>query len=178
MRRPKSKALGPKPPLTHSLTPLNLTLPAAPKFALRVRFVSYTFFDHTGDIGLRLAATTVDALFAEAARAFTAVLTDPDGVRPSLEQHVTLEAPALDLLLADWLGELLHLFDARGLLVHHADATVSQSPKECRLEAVLFGEPLDSGRHPINVLVKGVTYHQLAVDFVDNQWRASVIFDI
>jgi SHS2 domain-containing protein len=140
--------------------------------------MSFSFFDHTGDIGIRLTAATLEALFADAASAFTTVLTDPSAVRPAMAHPITLEAPALDLLLADWLGELLHLFDARDVLVHHAEVKVRQAPSSSRLEASVFGEPLDPDRHGINVLVKGITYHQLAVDFVENQWCASVILDI
>lgn len=142
--------------------------------------MAFSFFDHTGDIGIHLTAATLEALFADAASAFTTVLTDPRTVRPAMAHPIVLrlEAPALDLLLADWLGELLHLFDARGWLAHHAEVKVRQAPSSSRLDASVFGEPLDPDRHGINVLVKGVTYHQLAVDFVDNQWRARVILDI
>ncbi len=140
--------------------------------------MSFDFFDHTGDVGIRVTAPTAEALFAEAARAFTAVLTDPERVRPAEQHGLSLEAPALDLLLADWLGELLHLFETRAFLVHRATATVVRGPDRCRLTALVAGEPFDPARHAVNVLVKGVTYHQLSVEEVGAEWRARVILDI
>jgi SHS2 domain-containing protein len=48
-----------------------------------------------------------------------------------------------------------------------------------RLAATARGETYDPERHPIKVLIKGITYHGLeVVEGADGRWRARVIFDI
>jgi SHS2 domain-containing protein len=137
----------------------------------------YDFFDHTGDIGVHLQAATPEELFEDAARALTDAITPLSGVEAHVKEEIAAESPELDLLLVDWLSELLFLFETRNLLVSHADVAItSQAPY--RLSAVVAAEPLDAARHPVKVLVKAVTYHGLMVKETDGHWEATVIFDI
>jgi SHS2 domain-containing protein len=98
-------------------------------------------------------------------------------VEPRVSEHISLESPELDLLLVDWLSELLFRFETSGLLV--ARATVELASTDVyRLGARVEGESLDPQRHPVKVLLKAVTYHALEVKEEPNGWRATVIFDI
>jgi SHS2 domain-containing protein len=90
---------------------------------------------------------------------------------------VSLENVDLDLLLVDWLSELLFRFETTRFLV--ARTTVELVRAEVyRLGARIEGEPLDPARHPVKVLLKAVTYHGLAVTQDATGWRARLIFDI
>ncbi len=60
--------------------------------------MSFSFFDHTGDIGVRVRARTLDELFRDAAAAFTDAITDPARIEPRRSVSLTLESPAADLL--------------------------------------------------------------------------------
>jgi SHS2 domain-containing protein len=135
----------------------------------------YEFFDHTADLGLRVCAPDLDALFAEAARAlFAAVVEDPATVRPA--QTRTLELPGADreYLLFDWLRALLYLFDAEHLLFCRFDVRVGPDG----LKAELAGEPLDPARHELGHEVKAITYHGLCIEQAGDAWLAEVIVDI
>lgn len=137
----------------------------------------YDFFDHTGDIGVHVQAATAEQLFEDAALALTDAITPVSGVEARLKEEIVAESPELDLLLVDWLSELLFLFETRHLLVSHADVAIS-SKAPYRLSAVIAAEPLDAGRHPVKVLLKAVTYHGLEVKQSGDHWEATVIFDI
>ena len=137
------------------------------------------FFDHTADIGARVVARSVDALFADAALALTTTLIDPSSVEPTLSRDVVLRAPDLGQLLVDWLSELVGWFDIDQFLARSARLTVRERGTEWSLEATVNGETLDASRHQIKVLVKGVTYHGLHVEqTADDEWQATVVFDI
>jgi len=140
--------------------------------------MSYRFLDHTGDVAVRVRAASLGALFAEAASALTATLVEGGDVRPVARCDVSLEAGSPDLLLVDWLSELVYRFDVERFLVARADARVTRTGGAWRLESAVFGEPLDETRHHVRVPVKGVTYHQLAIAEVDGAFETTVVFDI
>jgi len=76
----------------------------------------YEVFEHTADLGLRVRAATVDALFAEAARGFLSlIVTNLDAVQRVQLKTYDLQGEELDYLLFDWLNELLYTFDAERL---------------------------------------------------------------
>lgn len=140
--------------------------------------MAYEFFDHTGDIGVQVSAPTLDDLFADAAAALSATLVDPATIECRAREWVALEAPSLELLLVDWLNDLVFRFDVNELLVVRTAPKVTREDDTWKLEAAIEGEVVDPSRHKIKLLIKGVTYHQLAVRTTDQGLEASVIFDI
>ena len=141
--------------------------------------MSFEFFDHTADVGARILASSVDELFAEAAIALTATITDPTLVGARTSWEVALQAPDLEQLLVEWMSELIGRFDIDQLFACAAAVRVSRAGEEWRLTAIVQGERLDSARHPLKVLVKGVTYHHLQIwQGSDGCWRATLVLDI
>ena len=141
--------------------------------------MSYRFLDHTADVGADLAAPDLGGLFAAALAAFTDILTDRARVEPRDERRIALSAAGLEELLVGWLEELLYLFETEDALFHDAEVTVEEGGGGWALHALARGEAQDPARHPAKVLVKGVTYHGLAVrPAADGGWAARVIFDI
>lgn len=138
----------------------------------------FEFFDHTGDIGVRVWGATLDELFAEAAAALTATLVDPATVGRQTREWVTLEAASLDLLLVDWLNDLVFRFDVDGLIVARAEPRVAREGTGWKLEGGLEGERFDPTRHRVRVLVKGATYHRLAIRETPDGFETSVVFDV
>ncbi len=138
----------------------------------------FEFFDHTGDIGVRVRGASLDELFAEAAAALTATLVDPATVDRRVREWATLEATSLDLLLVDWLNDLVFRFDVDGLLVARTEPHVVREGGGFKLEAALEGEPFDPARHRVRVLVKGATYHHLAIAQTPEGFETSVVFDV
>jgi SHS2 domain-containing protein len=135
----------------------------------------YELFEHTADLGLRVRAASLPELFAEAGRAlFAAIVVNLQAVRPlqPVALHVAGDAP--ELLLFDWLTELLYVFESRRLLL--AEFDVMLDPKGLR--ATCRGEPVDRARHELDHEVKAITYHGLRVEQANEGWLAEVIVDI
>jgi len=132
-------------------------------------------FEHTADLGLRIHAADLDTLFVEAAQClFTAVVEDLATVRPTQRVDIQLDGAEIDLLLFDWLRELLYHFDAEHLLFGKFDVKLHDGG----LTASAWGEPLDRVRHNMEHEVKAITYHGLRVEKVGTGWEAEVIVDI
>jgi SHS2 domain-containing protein len=132
-------------------------------------------FEHTADVGLRIRAADLDTLFAEAGRALASlVVANLEEVRPLRSMPIDLAADSTDLLLFDWLSELLFIFETQHLLLVdfevHATAT--------SLAATARGEPMDRARHRLEHEVKAITYHGLKVERGPQGWLAEVIVDI
>jgi len=134
-------------------------------------------FAHTADIGLRVRAATLDALFAEAAIGLSSlIVANLDEVEGRDEEKFVFacDEGEYDYLLFDWLNEILFAFEARHLVLAKFDVKVTSTG----LEATAWGEPLDAARHRLEHEVKAITYHGLKVQQEADGWLAEVVVDI
>jgi protein archease len=129
-----------------------------------------------GDCALEVEGQSLDDLFATAARAVAEVMVDPATVRISVERSLTLTATSLDLLLYDWLSELLYLKDGEQLVFPHVVATVRVGP-ECRLSVTMSGGPI-TAETTRRADPKAVTFHMFRVAPAGEGWRARLVLDI
>lgn len=135
----------------------------------------YEVFEHTADIGLRVAAPDLPELFAEAGRGlFSLIVENLEDVRAVEATHVELEESNLSFLFFDWLKELLYRFETEKLLLSRFEVRVEDG----RLQADATGERIDRARHHLDHEVKAITYHGFKVEQRDGGWIAEVIVDI
>jgi SHS2 domain-containing protein len=135
----------------------------------------YEHFEHTADLGLRVRAPDVNALFTEAGAAlFAAIVDELETVRPDRRLDVEIAGADLEYLLFDWLRELLYRFDAEHLLLARFEVSVGRDG----LKGSAWGEPIDPARHVLSHEVKAITYHGLRVERDGDCWAAEVIVDI
>jgi SHS2 domain-containing protein len=129
------------------------------------------------DCALDLEARDVDDLFETAALALVDLMVDPSTVAVSVEQSVTLDAAELDLLLYDWLSELIFLKDQDRQVFTRCQVRVSEAVPY-HLRAELRGGAIESGRTALRADPKAVTFHQFALERTGDGWRARVVIDI
>ena len=136
----------------------------------------YEFVDHAGDIGVRLRSGTLPGLFADASAAFTDSITALRDIEPKRPEEVDVDAPELDLLLVDFLSELLYRFDTRGWLTRDAEVELHEKDGGWSLQGTLRGERLNPSRHAGKAAIKAVTYQGLHVHQTNGVWTAQVVF--
>jgi len=137
--------------------------------------MTYETFEHTADLGLRVRAATLNELFADAALGlFSMIVPDLLAVRPLETVSLKIVGQPTDLLLFDWLNELLYTFEVRHLLLAQFEVAVNEQG----LTATARGEPIDRGRHVLDHEVKAITYHGLKLERTAEGWLAEVIVDI
>lgn len=135
----------------------------------------FEIFEHTADLGLRVRADQLNELFTDAAAGlFSMIVVNLNEVDSVQEKVFRLSADQTDLLLLDWLSELLYTFDAEHLLLSKFQVQAD----ERQLEARCWGDRLDLSRHQVDHEVKAITYHGLLVQPSENGWLAEVIVDI
>lgn len=135
----------------------------------------FRVLEHTADIGFEAFGTTQAEAFSNAGRALLHLIVDLNSIEPREGVMVEVKGPDPASLLVNWLSELLYLHDAEGWLfrdfeIKHLD--------EHSLTAMVRGERFDRARHQAKLLVKAITYHQLALDQTAQGWRAQVYVDI
>jgi SHS2 domain-containing protein len=137
----------------------------------------YETFEHTADVGLRVRAATLEELFSEAARGlFSLIVESFDEIEPTKQFEIVVPGrpEAIDFLLFDWLNELLFRFDCDRIVFSKFAVTLSAGG----LQAIAWGEPIDTARHRLDHEVKAITYHRLKVAQEADGWMAEVIVDI
>jgi SHS2 domain-containing protein len=134
-------------------------------------------FDHTADVGLRIAADSLDDLFQTAAEGvFDYIVVNRQDVRAESLEDVDLraESPA-DLLIA-WLNELIFRSETRHRLYNRFHVQVAPDARSLRAE--IGGEPIDRDRHRLDHEVKAATHHGATLRQERGGWFAEVILDI
>ena len=139
----------------------------------------YTFLEDVAlaDCAMEVEGTDLDDLFETAAVALAELMVEPATVALTVEHSITLEAPQLDLLLYDWLSELIYRKDRDCEVFPQVRARVSGTGP-FHLAATARGGVIDRERTGLRADAKAVTFHQFAVTPVDGAWRARVVIDI
>ena len=137
---------------------------------------NFEIIDTTADIGIRAFGADPAEVYVNVALGMFSLITKLDTVREKQERDVTVTAPDRAALLAEWLNELIFLFDTEMLLFSRFEiAKLSQS----QIKARCFGEKADRSRHELKRGIKAATYHRLKVEKqMDGSYQAEVILDI
>jgi SHS2 domain-containing protein len=129
------------------------------------------------DCAIEIEGSDLADLFETAACALAEVMVDPATVASTAERSVTLTAPGLDLLLHDWLSELIFLKD-RDREVFTDTRVRLEGTGPWVLTARMKGGGIDPERTDLRADAKAVTFHQFALEPLDGGWRARVVIDI
>lgn len=128
------------------------------------------------DCAIEIEGVDLADLFATAAGALAEVMVDPSTVARDIERRVRLEAEALDLLLHDWLGELIFLKDSEQLVFPEAAVRVQTTPPA--LDARLCGGRIERARTALRADPKAVTFHEFTLAPRGAGWHARIVIDI
>jgi SHS2 domain-containing protein len=136
----------------------------------------YEWFEHTADLGLRVAARDLGGLFRDAGEGLFATIVERFPDDDSAERlDFRIEGRRLDWLLFDWLNELLYVFESRRLILGRFEVEVDGDG----LSATAWAHPFDPRRQRATHEVKAITYHRLRVERVDEGgWIAEFVVDI
>jgi SHS2 domain-containing protein len=133
----------------------------------------------TADIAFEATGRDLPELFAAAADATMNVMIDNlEAIEPRKTRRIGLKNDAIDMLLFDFLQELIYFKDADRLLLRIREVQIDQKDDAYSLNATAAGEPLDPMRHQQRADVKAVTLHDFRVEKSDDGWKASVLLDI
>jgi SHS2 domain-containing protein len=141
----------------------------------------YEFVDEltVADIAFRAWGRDVEETFVAAADAvLNAMVEDLETIQPQETRVLNVEHEALDLLLFNFLQELVYYKDAEQLLLRVQQLRIADDGQPYTLQATAAGERIDPERHHMQVDVKAVTLHRFALTQTEAGWEAAVVLDI
>ncbi|MDA4117238.1 MAG: archease [Thaumarchaeota archaeon] len=147
----------------------------------RHRHSGFTFLPNVAlaDVAFAVRADSLPALFESSARGLTEVMVDRRSLVARIEKKVELGPASVDILLYDFLTELIVMKDVDSLLFK--EIKVSFSPgKDKKITSRMRGEEIDRDRHKLRNDVKAVTMHMFGVKkkAKGDGWEATVVLDI
>lgn len=135
---------------------------------------SWQHFPHGADLGICGTGPTLASAFEQAALALTAAVTSAT-VRPATKAEVTCSATDAELLFVEWLNAIIYEMAVRNMLFGRYNVRIEDN----RLEAALWGEPVDVARHEPACEPKGATYTELRVTQTqDGGWSVRCVVDV
>lgn len=130
--------------------------------------------EHTADLGLLVRSGDMAGLVVEASKGLVLSLVGEYTVRPTLWREVEVEAPDREVLLADFLSEILALAVVEALVAVKVDPT---EVTDTRAKAMVGLLPLEK-KQVLRAEIKAVTYHGLEIKEIDSGLEARVIMDV
>ena len=142
-----------------------------------VRTVEKPFevIDHTADIGIVAYGADIKQVFANAALGLFNLMADLDDFKEGLQRELELSAEDVEVLLIEWLNELIYIFDVEHIIFKKFEIEKLTSTQ---IKARCFGEKMKPGQHKLKREIKAATYHMLQISKEDGTYKVQVIFDI
>lgn len=132
--------------------------------------MGYEEMPHQADCAMRVWASSMGELYAEAARAFSALSGAHGAPGTRITREISLQGPDAESLLTAFLTELIFFqeHDALAFDEFYLDQ------EGLRLSGLIVGSPVLSVARPI----KAVTFHQLAIRHTHAGVEVEVVFDV
>ena len=131
--------------------------------------MSYRWVEHTAELEMEIEASTEEGVFGDALHAMRELLASGGGDE-QVWREVAVDAGDRAALLASWLDELVYFAEAEDLVPEEVGRLDLSDRGLVATVRFRRGSP----RH----LVKGVTYHRLAIEPSGRGYRATVVLDV
>lgn len=130
------------------------------------------------DVAFEATGKTLEELFESAGLAVTNTqVKDLKSVKQKVSKEIKVDSDSIEMLLFNFLQELIFLKDAELLLFSKFNISIKKG-KKYKLEAKAYGEKLDMKKHELLVDVKAVSLHNFKVEETKYGWKADVILDV
>ena len=135
----------------------------------------FEVIDHTADIGIVVYGIDLKQVFTNAALGLFNLMADLDGLKENVKREVKVSSEDLEVLLVEWLNELIYIFDVEHILFKRFDIN---ELSDTGIKATCFGEKVKPGQHRLKREIKAATYHMLHLKKDDGNYKVQIIFDI
>jgi len=140
--------------------------------------MGYRFLDHTADIAVEVTADSLEKLFETAAYAWREAVIEITG-EGEKEKRIYLAESTLELLLVNFLDELNYLLNTRRWVFDSiASIKITGAPGDWNLNSLTRGTDLENAEYLLKEEIKAVTFHQMYIQEIDNQYTTRIVFDI
>ena len=135
----------------------------------------FEILDHTADIGIAAYGADIKEVFRNAALGLFSLMAELDDIKEDVQREVKLSAEDEEVLLIEWLNELIYIFDVEHIIFKRFEIDELAGNQ---IRARCFGEEIKPGQHKVKREIKAATYHMLRISKSNGGYEVKVIFDI
>jgi SHS2 domain-containing protein len=129
----------------------------------------------TADLTVEAKGTTLEEAFKNCALAMFNAITPLEGVDPKESRDIEVQGEDLELLLFNFLDELLYIYDVE--LMIFSDIKLEIDRNSNSITSKCFGESFKLKKHQQGIVIKAVTFHKMKVEKKERCWSIIVVFD-
>jgi len=138
----------------------------------------FKLLEHTSDIYVEgYGRDLIEAISSCVEGMLAIVLQNYESVSEKEKREFTIEAFDFQELIYLTLEQVLFLLDSESFLSKALEGKIEKNEK-LKLEGYLMGEKFDPSRHIPKTHIKGVTFHDLTVNFNEKGVTIKVLLDI
>ncbi len=131
------------------------------------------------DVAFEARGKTIKELFEAAGFALTnAMIKDLGRIEKKAVKSFEVEASDMEMLLFNFLQELIFYKDAELLLFNRFDLDIEQKDGKWHLRVKAYGEEIDREKHELLADAKAIALHNFKVEETASGWKALVIVDV
>lgn len=131
------------------------------------------YFEHDADVGVIGYGKSMEACFADAARAMFALMADLSSVHPSHEINLEFEEEDIELAFVTWLNLLIAQAQANNLILAEFALKRTGLLWQGKARGEIWHAGIERG-----IEVKGATLTMLSVKQKDDLWQAKCVVDV
>ena len=143
--------------------------------------MDYEILDNitSADIALSVKGESLSDIFIQAGNALVAEMTDYPGRIRDIESRCSIVSnPDLELLLFNFLNEILFYKDSEGLILKPVHIKIEFKGTEYLCSYELCGEKIKKSKCGFRVDIKGVALHRLEIIRSGDSYSAVIVFDV
>ncbi len=130
------------------------------------------------DFAFEVFADSLSDLFRGAGIAMMQAMINTDIISAEKSWDFELRSDNLELLLYDFLDELIYFKDVEEAIFNDFDIKMDEIDKCYKLSCKAKGVTIDYDKYEMLTDVKAVTMHKFVLEKRENEWYAHVIVDL
>jgi SHS2 domain-containing protein len=130
------------------------------------------------DFAFEVYSDTVPELFKGAGIAMMQAMINTEKISSESSWEFELRSDNLELMLYDFLGELIYLKDVEAAVFNDFEIKMDEIDNCHKLSCKAKGVKIDYDEHEMLTDIKAVTMHKFVLERRENEWYAHVIVDL
>jgi SHS2 domain-containing protein len=134
----------------------------------------YEILEHTADIGIKVRGDSLSEIFWKAIHATVDLLSGGIEIQPVIEKDFSIKEENTKTALVSVLEEIIYFFEHKLFLPSDCSVSIEKDLYKINLKGnTVSPEEIKNGTD-----IKAVTYHQLEIKEVGDEYQATIIFDV
>ena len=135
--------------------------------------------DHTADIAVEVKSNTIKELFIASAYAWQESVIEKNEIKISDKREINVNELSYEELLVRFLDELNFLLLTKKWIMGKLNQIEIKKKNEMyNLTAVMSGDSISLKRYRLKVEIKAITFHQMEIKNINNEYTTRIVFDI